>query len=181
MTDVGELLRQARPGGQRATPAVRRLIDIGAPVLDRAITVFEREPVNSPGLAEVIRRNDSPEAVPILLDAMNSGSIALSRNSMQALASSQDTYALERLIEFLVDENEFEVRRSLAASALGAATSVDVRATLRRVVDQQAEVTADDDDARFLLVAAIVAWSSFPEWLLDSLDSSSPRRLCKRH
>jgi len=158
VNDVDELIQQARPGGPQATGAIRQLLHLGLSVLDRSITAFEMEPMASPGLGEVISRSNSPEAVPALLDKMDSASIALSKCSMNALATSQDPRALERLLEFVTDESRLETRRSLAASALGAASGVDVPAALKWVVDQQAGSKADpDDDPQFLLIEAIVA------------------------
>jgi HEAT repeat protein len=152
-----ELLHLAQPGGQSSAAAIRRLIELGTAVLNQVVTAFETDPYNSPGLAEVIRRNRSPEAVSVHLRNLESDSLPLSRCSMEAVGASGDPAAMQHLVQILTDEDKFETRRALAASALGAHADSDVLAALRETVDRQASRMAEDEDPQFLLIKAVVA------------------------
>ncbi|WP_406516695.1 HEAT repeat domain-containing protein [Streptomyces sp. NBC_00134] len=157
MSSIEELLYRARPGGESAAAAIRNLLDLGAAVLDQAVMAFERDPWGSPGLAEVIRRNRSPEAVAVHLTNLTSGSLELSRFAMEAVGASGDPVAVQHLVDLLTNEEEFETHRALAASALGAHVGGDVPAVLRETVDRQAAQAVDDEDPRSLLIGAVVA------------------------
>jgi len=157
VSSVEELLYRARPGGKGAAAAIRDLLDLGAAVLDQAVMAFEREPWDSPGLAEVIRRNRSPDAVSVHLKNLTSGSLELSRLAMEAVGASGDPAAVQHLVDILTDGEQFETCRALAASALGAHAGGDVSAVLRETVDRQAARTVDDEDPRSLLIEAVVA------------------------
>ncbi|MET8677335.1 hypothetical protein ABZW18_07040 [Streptomyces sp. NPDC004647] len=156
MSGTEELLHRARPGGQSAAAAIRRLLGLGSNALGQVVTAFEMDPFNSPGLAEVIRRNRSPEAVAVHLRNLESDSIELSRYSMEAVGASGDPAAMLRLVQILTDEEEFETQRAMAASALGAHADSNVLAALRETVDRQAARIADDEDPQFLLIEAVV-------------------------
>ncbi|MFP1624513.1 HEAT repeat domain-containing protein [Streptomyces sp. 5K101] len=157
MSSTEELLRLAQPGGKNAAVAIRRLLGLGATVLDKVVTAFAVDPYNSPGLAEVIRRNRSPEAVSVHLGNLESDSLPLARYSMEAVGASGNQAAIQHLVEILTDEDRFETRRALAASALGAHADSDVLAALRETVDRQAARVAEEEEPQSLLIKAVVA------------------------
>ncbi|HEY9411633.1 MAG TPA: hypothetical protein VIP77_18785 [Jiangellaceae bacterium] len=154
LTDFDELITRAA-NEERA--AIESLVVAGPYALEAVLhAITARKPSFEPGLFEVIRRSDYPEAEPILRAHADAKSSGVVKSVLYSLARIGDP-GLSFVVERLRATDELPTTRAFAAESLYGASAAGVADALRAVLKEQSEHPDDDPEWPLLLVNTATA------------------------